>query len=92
MLTKDFIICRLSPTTMILQETKSSFIDKRFIKLLWNSKNVGWSSLNVVGSLGGILILWNDPSFAILDAIEGAYTLSLHINLADDCSFLVIRY
>lgn len=72
-----------NPTIVILQETKTTIFDIPLIQSLWSFRNVGWIALEANGSTGGILIMWNDPSFTVTNITKGEFTLSLHITMVD---------
>ena len=43
-----------------LQETKVASIDTAFVRSLWGSPFIDWVSLDVVQSLGGVLLVWDE--------------------------------
>lgn len=64
-----------NPSIVIPQETKSSSIERRSIKSLWSSLFIGWSSIDVIGTSGDILIMLNEL-FLILLKLSKVITLS----------------
>lgn len=84
------LIQQQNPNLVLIQETKKSSITSTLIKYIWSSSHIGWSSLDSVGASGGILILWRDLDFTIRETIQGLYSLSIHIVLADDFDFWLL--
>lgn len=43
-----------------IQETKLASLDELIVSLLWGDSNVKWTESGVVGSAGGVVILWEE--------------------------------
>ncbi|KAA0059738.1 hypothetical protein E5676_scaffold499G00460 [Cucumis melo var. makuwa] len=56
---------------------------------IWSSAFIGWLALDAIGTSGGFLILWQALDFTVHDVIQGLYTISIHISMVDDFSFLL---
>lgn len=52
-------------------------IDRFFMKSLWSLHNIGWTTLEALGSSGGILIMLNGPSFIVLEITKVVFSLSI---------------
>ncbi len=42
-----------------LQETKLDTLDQRVIRSVWSNPYVDWEMLDVVGTVGGVLLMWD---------------------------------
>ncbi|XP_068639427.1 uncharacterized protein [Aristolochia californica] len=51
----------------IFQETKSTSLPLGYIRELWPLKELGWISVDVIGSAGGILMVWDSNTIEVLD-------------------------
>ena len=60
-----------------LQETKVASIDIAFVRSLWGSPFIDWVSLDVVQSLGGVLLVWDKRVLEKLDVIVGQFSVSV---------------
>lgn len=63
----------------IFTKTKLSSISNFRANSLWSLSYVNQSALNSNGSLGDIMIMWNDLKYKILNTIKGNYTISIQI-------------
>ena len=59
------------------QETKVASLDTAFVRSLWGSPFIDWVSLDVVQSLGGVLLIWDKRVFEKLDVIVGQFSASV---------------
>ena len=80
-----------NPSIVLLQETKLDDTDSNIIKSIWSSPLIGWTTLDMIDTLGGLLILWRTPDFVVLEVIQSLYTVSIHISLADGFSFSTVH-
>lgn len=46
-----------NPSIVLLQETKLDDTDSNIIKSIWSSPLIGWTTLDMIDTLGGLLIL-----------------------------------
>lgn len=77
-LIKDFLI-KVDPDLVILQETKLAVVDRKVVKAVWSLCRIGWVALDAEGSVGGILIMWNEDTIAVEDSILVVFSISLKI-------------
>lgn len=68
-LIKD-LLSRENPDLVILQESKLTKVDRGMIKSVWSSRHVGWVTLEAMGSVGGILIMWKESCIEVVDSGE----------------------
>lgn len=66
-----------NPDVVILQETKLSLVDRRTVKEVWSSRHKGCVTLDAVGASGGILMLWNEDSIEVHEAMVGTFSVSI---------------
>lgn len=59
---------------VFLQETELEAFDRNLVKLIWSLRHIGWIELGVVGSLGGVIILWNQNSVQGVDSLLGSFS------------------
>lgn len=78
-----------NPSIVILRETKTSTVDRRFIKSLWSSRFIGWAVLEANGASGGIIIMCNELNIDMSDPIIYTFSLSLKLTLADGFTFWI---
>ncbi|GJW92396.1 hypothetical protein Tco_0169949 [Tanacetum coccineum] len=57
------LISKEKPLVIGLQESKMDFMDENLIRYMWGSDAFGYSNVNVVGSSGGILTVWDNTWF-----------------------------
>lgn len=84
------LIQQHNPSIVFLQETKLSSVDSLLIKSIWSFAFIGWTSLDAIDLSGGILILWSEPDFSILKVIQGHFSISIYVLLANGYSFWLI--
>jgi hypothetical protein len=59
-----------------LQETKLDYLDWRVIRSLWGNPYADWEVLDVVGTAGGVLLLWDKRVVEKLDSFVGRFLVS----------------
>ena len=59
------------------QETKVSSTDVAFVRSLWGSPFIDLAVLDVVKTLGGVLLIWDKRVFEKLDVIAGQFFVSV---------------
>ena len=69
---------------MCLQETKLKGVTRGLIKSLSVGRFLDWTACNVVGALGGILILWDSRVLQLLEIEEGQFSLSCKFQNCED--------
>lgn len=67
----------LSSDIVYLQETKLRVMDQKIAKSLWNSRHVGRVALDLKGSAGGVLVIWKENSFDVLESIIDEFFVSV---------------
>lgn len=55
------------PIFVFIQESKLENCSQRIISSIWNNANIGWSSSPFAGLSGGIISLWNNSLFSMVD-------------------------
>lgn len=65
------------PDVVLMQETKREHFDNSFIKLLWSSKEIGWSFVESLGKSGDIIIMWYERKISVVEFLQGGYSLSV---------------
>ncbi|KAE8646134.1 hypothetical protein Csa_015673, partial [Cucumis sativus] len=78
----------LHPYFVILVETKLQNINKKIIKSLWSSISVKWHFSPAKSSSGGIVIMWDDIRFKVVDYLVKKFTLSIEITYPNDSNNL----
>ena len=58
------------------QETKVSSTDVAFVRSLWGSPFIDLAVLDVVKTLGGVLLIWDKRVFEKLDVIAEQFSVS----------------
>ena len=74
---------------VLLQATKKADTDSNFIKSVWTSSHIGWTSLDAIGDSRGIL-LWSKPNFSIKKVIQAHFFVPIHVFIADAFSFWLL--
>lgn len=67
-----------------LQETKLASMSDRIVRSLWGGRFVEWIALDVDGSSGGILIMWDNRWVSKVDAQVGRFSVSCILALVED--------
>ena len=70
------IITSYDPNVVVLIETKLKVAKKFTIKSLWGIKSIKWIAKKSYRNSGGILILWNDLRYNIINSNEDSFTVS----------------
>lgn len=52
---------------VLLQETKRSQIDEKFVRSCWYRDKLDFLAVDSVGTAGGLLCIWNPDAFQMLD-------------------------
>lgn len=75
---------------LMLQETKRSGVDERFIRSFWGSRNLEFSKVDADGLSGGMLCVWDSSVFVLEDVCAGRnfQILSGSIHNSFPCSFV----
>ncbi|TYK11577.1 hypothetical protein E5676_scaffold263G00140 [Cucumis melo var. makuwa] len=71
-LIKDLIV-KFNRNVVIFHETKSSDINRRFIKYVWRNRRTGWVALDAIRMSAGILIMWKEDSITMIDAMQDGF-------------------
>lgn len=75
------VICKISPDIVVLQETKSKNVDRRFVGSIWRSRFKEWLVLPSVGMAGGLLILWDVRRIKVREALLGEFSVSILVEM-----------
>ena len=59
------------------QETKVSSTDVAFVQSLWGSPFIDWAVLEVVKTLGGVLLIWDKRVYEQLDIFVGQFSVNV---------------
>ncbi len=59
-----------------LQETKLAEVDLQLVRSLWGNSFVGWEFLPAVGSVGGVILLWDNRVVERLDSVVKTFSIS----------------
>lgn len=64
---------------VLIQESKNENFELCFIKSLWSSKDIGWDFVELFGTTGGMLTMWdtNKLSPSVTETLKGGYSLSV---------------
>lgn len=60
----------------MLKESKLRVSD-RVVNGVWSRRHVKWVSLDAVGTAGGLLVMWDTQSVAVLNSWKGDFSLSV---------------
>ncbi|KAE8647279.1 hypothetical protein Csa_002929 [Cucumis sativus] len=59
-----------NPSIVLLRETKLDDTDSHIIKYIWSYPFIDWTTLDVIDTLGGLLIIWRSPDFTLLEELD----------------------
>ena len=71
------VVMRLKPTVCFLQESKLSSVDSRIFKDLGGSVLTKGISVDVEGSAGGLVTMWNEEMVSIRDCMSNKWCIIL---------------
>ncbi|GFY90781.1 hypothetical protein Acr_07g0009780 [Actinidia rufa] len=71
-------------SVVCLQETKLKEVDGTIIKSFWGGRCVKWECLRAVGSVRGILMMWNSSQVSCLNFLQGFHTISCLFKNVED--------
>jgi len=67
-----------------LQETKLEDIELSNIHSIWGNQLMRFAVLKAIGSVGGILVLWNKNSFQLISSYCSQFSITCFLQLVDD--------
>ena len=70
-------ICNSDPNIVVLQEIKREEVNRSFVGSLWRSRFKEWIVLPAIGSVGGILIMWDVRRVTVSDNLVGEFSVSV---------------
>ncbi|XP_071689438.1 uncharacterized protein [Rutidosis leptorrhynchoides] len=65
------------PDIAVFQETKSRYLEDRWVQALWGSNDFGFIQKEVVGNSGGMLIIWDTKKFIVDSAVGSEFFLAI---------------
>ncbi|XP_071739563.1 uncharacterized protein [Rutidosis leptorrhynchoides] len=71
------LVAKSNPMFALVQETKCSNINDRWVERLWNSSNFGYAFKNPIGKSGGFLLIWDNTIFSAEHAFEGEFYIAI---------------
>ena len=84
------LICNNKVQIALIQESKIASMTMRIVREVWGSKFVKWVTLEMVGSTGGILMLWDSRHVAACNSSKGESSVSTEVkNLATKKKWLI---
>ena len=82
---KDFLRSE-KPDVVMIQETKKTECDRRFVGSVWIARNKDWAALPMSGA-GGILIIWDSKKLRREEVVLDSFSVSIKFAL-DGCESL----
>ena len=67
-----------------LQETKVQEMNIDMVRSLGLGRCLNWKVLNAKGSVGGILLLWDNSRISLVDSVVGSFSVSCLFRMAED--------
>ena len=67
-----------------LQETKVQGMNKVMARSLGVGRFLDWKALNVEGTAGGILLLWDKRRISLVDSVIGSFSVSCMFRMVED--------
>ena len=67
-----------------LQETKVQEMNNDMVRGLGVGRFLTWKALNAEGSVGGILLLWDNSRISLVDYVVGSFSVSCLFRMAED--------
>lgn len=86
------IITTYNPNVVVFIETKMKSIKNFTIKSLWDTKSIKWIAKNSIENSGGILILWNDIRFNVINSNERKSTIIANFKGQNSIWWLIAVY
>ena len=83
---KDFLRSE-KPDVVMIQETKKTECDRRFVGSVWTARNKDWTTLSASGASGGILIIWDSKKLHREEVVLDSFSISIKFTL-DGCESL----
>lgn len=75
---------------LLIQETKLRSVPNDIVKEVWGNSSSEWCCREVVGSAGGILLIWSSSFFLLRDQWVGCYSISVLLeDLSNNSVWLV---
>ncbi|XP_071728915.1 uncharacterized protein [Rutidosis leptorrhynchoides] len=68
------------PDIAVFQETKCRNISDWWVQSLWGKNEFGFIQKDVIGNLGGMLMIWDKSSFDVKDAMENEFFQAIRGN------------
>ena len=70
------VISDYAPDFVCLSETKMLNVNNKLVKSIWSSIDIKFLFKQVIGRLGGILIMWDNLKHQLINSIIGEFTIS----------------
>jgi hypothetical protein len=67
-----------------LQETKLASVDGSIVHSLWGNPYVGWITLDAIGSVGRVLLMWDKRMVMKQDLHVGRFSVSTLLSNVKD--------
>lgn len=61
------VFCARRVDMVLLQETKRSTIDEKFVRSIWGREQMDFMTVDSTGAAGGLLCIWNPEVFQLVD-------------------------
>ncbi|CAL5381702.1 unnamed protein product [Camellia sinensis] len=86
------VFCERRVDMVLLQETKRSTIDEKFVRSIWGREQMDFMAVDSAGAAGGLLCIWNPEVFQLVDCCSNRNFIILSGTLYNsfDCAILNI--
>ena len=75
------VISKEDPDMVVFQEVKKEIVDRRFVGSIWRSRFKEWILLPLVGSSGGILLVWDSRRLKVTENLIGDFSVSIRVKM-----------